>query len=313
MQNNSALTQQGTSYVMPDSKNKLALSGRAGNKLFDICNYLLLAVVGFVTLYPMWYILIVSFSSAQYINLGQVSVIPRGFNIDAYKIVFSNEKIWRAYYNTFMYTSVGTLINVLMTAMCAYPLSRPDLYGKKFFTIFITLTMFISGGMIPLYLVVMKLKLINTMWSIVLPPAISTFNMIVMRTSFAAIPISLTESAYLDGANDIQILSKIIIPLSKPILATMTLFYAVAHWNSFFPALLYLNEQSKYPVQVLMRDIVIAGDMTSDSGDIASNINILAVNYKYAVIVISVIPILIVYPLLQKHFTKGVMLGAVKG
>lgn len=287
--------------------------GRSGNKLFDICNAAFLVIVGFITLYPMWYILVVSLSSAQYINLGKVSFFPRGFNFDAYKIVFANDRIWRSYANTILYTTTGTLINVVMTAMCAYPLSRKDLYGRKFFTVFVTLTMFISGGMIPLYLVVMKLNLLNTMWAIVLPPAISTYNMIVMRTAFESIPISLTESAYLDGANDIQILAKIIVPLSKPILATMTLFYAVSHWNSFFPAMLYLNEQSKYPVQVLMRDIVIAGDMTSDTGDVSNNINILATNYKYAVIIISVIPILVVYPILQKHFTKGVMIGAVKG
>lgn len=286
---------------------------RTGSKIFDFSNYILLAFFGFITLYPLWYILVVSVSSAQYINLGEISFWPKGFNIDAYKIVFMNEKLWRSYANTITYTVVGTLINVLMTAMCAYPLSRSDFFGLKPFTIFVTLPMFVSGGMIPLYLVIMNLHLINTMWAIVLPPAISTYNMIVMRTSFKAIPISLTESAYLDGANDIQILKKIILPLSKPILATMTLFYAVSHWNSFFPAMLYLNEQSKYPVQVLMRDIVIAGDMTSDSGDVASSVNILATNYKYAVIIISVIPILIVYPLLQKHFTKGVMLGAVKG
>ncbi len=289
------------------------LNTRTGNRLFDIGNYLFLALVGFITLYPLWYILVVSLSSAQYINLGEVSFWPKGFNIEAYKIVFANEKIWRAYGNTITYTLVGTLINVAMTAMCAYPLSRSDFFGRKPLTIFVTLTMFVSGGMIPLYLVVMNLHLINSMWAIVLPPAISTYNMIVMRTSFQAIPISLTESAYLDGANDIQILKDIIIPLSKPILATMTLFYAVAHWNSFFPAMLYLNEQSKYPVQVLMRDIVIVGDMTSESTDISSSVQILATNYKYAVIIISVVPILAVYPLLQKHFTKGVMLGAVKG
>jgi len=289
------------------------LLGRNGNRLFDLGNYLFLAIIGFITIYPLWYILVVSVSSAQYINFGEISFWPKGFNVEAYKIVFANDKIWRAYANTVLYTVVGTGINVIMTAMCAYPLSRQDFYGRRFFTIFVTITMFVSGGMIPLYLVVMKLNLINHIWAIVLPPAISTYNMIVMRTSFEAIPISLTESAYLDGANDIQILRDLIIPLSKPILATMTLFYAVAHWNSFFPAMLYLNEQSKYPVQVLMRDIVIAGDMTSDSGDVANSINILATNYKYAVIIISVVPILIVYPLLQKHFTKGVMLGAVKG
>lgn len=286
---------------------------RTGNKLFDYSNYLFLAFIGFITVYPLWYILVVSLSSGQFINLGEVSFWPKGFNVEAYKIVFANEKLWRSYANTITYTVVGTLINIVMTAMCAYPLSRKDFYGRKPLTVFVTLPMFVSGGMIPLYLVIMNLHLINTMWAIVLPPAISTYNMIVMRTSFESIPISLTESAYLDGANDIQILKSIILPLSKPILATMTLFYAVAHWNSFFPAMLYLNEQAKYPVQVLMRDIVIAGDMTSDSGDVASSINILATNYKYAVIIISVVPILIVYPLLQKHFTKGVMLGAVKG
>lgn len=289
------------------------LTGRTGNKLFDFTNYLFLTLVGFLTLYPLWYILVVSLSSAQYINLGEVSFLPKGFNIDAYKIVFANEKIWRSYANTITYTVVGTFINVVMTALCAYPLSRKDFFGRKPLTIFVTVTMFVSGGMIPLYLVIMNLGLINSIWAIVLPPAISTYNMIVMRSSFEAIPHSLTESAYLDGANDIQILKDLILPLSKPILATMTLFYAVSHWNSFFPAMLYLNEQSKYPVQVLMRDIVIAGDMTSDSGDVSSSINILATNYKYAVIIISVIPILVVYPLLQKHFTKGVMLGAVKG
>lgn len=280
---------------------------------FDTVNTLFLILFGFITLYPMWYILVVSLSSAQYINLGKVSFWPRGFNIDAYKIVFLNDKIWRAYFNTVLYTTVGTFINVIMTALCAYPLSRDDLFGCKSITIFFFLTMFVSGGMIPLYLVIMKLHLLNSMWAIVLPPAISTYNMIVMRASFKAIPMSLTESAYLDGANDIRILYQIILPLSKPILATMTLFYAVAHWNSFFPPMLYLNEQAKYPVQVLMRDIVIAGDMTSDSGDISTNINILATNYKYAVIVISIIPILLVYPYLQKHFTKGLMVGAVKG
>ncbi len=283
------------------------------SKTFDIINYIILSLVGFIALYPLWYVLVVSLSSSEFINQNAVGFIPRGFNVDAYKIVFQNERIWRAYLNTFLYTSLGTLINVIMTAMCAYPLSRKDFYGRKTLTILITVTMFVSGGMIPLYLVINQLGLINSMWAIVLPPAISTYNMIVMRTSFSAIPESLAESAYIDGANDIHILAKIILPLSKPILATMTLFYAVSHWNSFFPAMLYLNSQDKYPVQVIMRDIVIAGDMMSEGGDIAGNINIVATNYKYAVIIISIIPILLVYPLLQKHFAKGVMIGAVKG
>jgi putative aldouronate transport system permease protein len=171
------------------------------------------------------------------------------------------------------------------------------------------ITMFVNGGMIPTYLVINKLHMINTMWAIVLPPAISTYNMIVMRTSFQAIPDSLVESAYLDGANDITIFSKIVLPLSKPIIATMTLYYAVYHWNSYFPSMLYLNDQKKYPVQVVMRDIVIQGD----TSEITGSVNIIATNYKYAVIIISIVPILLVYPLLQKYFTKGVMVGAVKG
>ena len=281
-----------------------------GSKIFDIVNYILLAAIGFIMFYPMFYVFIVSISSAEYINQGAISFFPRGLNFEAYKRVFETATIWVGYRNTFLYTIVGTAINVLLTAMCAYPLSRKDFYGKGPLTIFITLTMFISGGMIPLYLIVNNLQIMNTMWAVLLPSAISTYNMIVMRTSFSSIPESLIESAHLDGANDVQILGKVVLPLSKPILATMVLFYAVTHWNSYFPSLLYLNDQNKYPVQVIMRSIIIEGDM---AGDMSGMTNVIATNYKYAVIIISVIPILLVYPFLQKYFTKGVMVGAVKG
>ena len=283
-----------------------------GSRIFDVVNYLLLAAIGFIMFYPMFYVFIVSISSAEYINQGAISFFPRGINFEAYKRVFDTESIWTGYKNTFLYTIVGTAINVAMTAMCAYPLSRKDFYGKKPLTVFITLTMFVSGGMIPLYLVVNSLHIMNTMWAVILPSAISTYNMIVMRTSFSSIPDSLVESAHLDGANDVQIFFKIVLPLSKPILATMVLFYAVTHWNSYFPALLYLNDQSKYPVQVIMRNIIIDGDM-AQSGDMSGMLNVVATNYKYAIIISSVIPMLLVYPFLQKYFTKGVMIGAVKG
>ncbi len=281
-----------------------------GSRIFTVVNYALLGLVGLIMFYPMYYVFIVSISSAEYINQGLVTWLPKGLNLEAYKIVFENDAIWSGYKNTILYTVTGTLINLICTAMCAYPLSRKELYGKKVITFLVTLTMFVNGGLIPMYLVVSQLKLLNTMWAIVLPTAISTYNMIVMRTSFQAIPDSLVESAYLDGANDIQILAKIILPLSKPIMATMTLFYAVSHWNSYFSAMIYLNDQDKYPVQVIMRDIVIQGDMAQD---MAGSLNVVATNYKYAVIIVSVIPILMVYPLLQKYFTKGVMVGAVKG
>ncbi|MDO5416830.1 MAG: carbohydrate ABC transporter permease [Lachnospiraceae bacterium] len=282
------------------------------SKMFSIFNYTVLALIGFIMFYPMFYVFIVSISSAEYINQGLVTFFPRGINFEAYKRVFQNDAIWIGYKNTFLYTGLGTLINVMMTAMCAYPLSRKEFYGRGPLTVLITVTMFINGGMIPLYLVVNGVHIINTMWAVILPSAISTYNMIVMRTSFSSIPDSLIESAHLDGANDIQILSKIILPLSKPILATMVLFYAVSHWNSYFPAMLYLNDQSKYPVQVIMRDIVIEGDL-AQGGDMSGMMNVISTNYKYAVIIISIIPILMIYPFLQKYFTKGVMVGAVKG
>ena len=228
-------------------------------------------------------------------------------------MVFKNDSIWRSFGNSILYTTVGTAINVVCSAMCAYPLSRKDFYGRGFFTLFVAVTMFISGGMIPSYLVVNQLRLINTMWAIVLPGAISTYNMIIMRTFFQNLPVSLQESAYLDGANDITILFKVVLPLSMPIIATMTLFYAVGHWNSYFNAMIYLNSKSKFPLQVLLREIVVAGNMADESSDLTSNINIIAINFKYAVIVITVVPILVVYPFLQKHFTKGVMIGAIKG
>lgn len=284
-----------------------------GSKTFDVINYIMLLLIAFITLYPMYYIFIVSISSGDFISRGLVNFIPRGITWEAYKLVFENKDIWRSYLNTITYTGVGTLINVMVTALCAFPLSRKDFYGRSFFTVLITITMFISGGLIPLYLVVNQLHLTNTIWAIVLPPAVSTYNMIIMRTFFSNVPFSLQESAYLDGANDLHIFFKIILPLSTPIIATLTLFYAVAHWNSFFPALIYLNEKSKYPVQIILRDIVVAGEFSEQGGDITNSMNIVAVNFKYAAIIIAVVPILVVYPFLQKYFAKGVMVGAVKG
>jgi putative aldouronate transport system permease protein len=294
-------------------KSGLGYKAGIGSCVFDFFNSLFLLMIAFITLYPMYYIFIVSISEGQFIVRNMIRFLPRGVNWEAYRMVLQNDDIWRSYINTLIYTGVGVCINILCTAMCAFPLSRRDFYGHSFFSFLIVLTMFISGGMIPLYLVINQLKMINTIWAIVLPPAINTYNMIIMRTFFEGIPLSLQESAYLDGANDIHILFRIIIPLSKPIMATLTLFYAVQHWNSFFPALLYLNSKVKYPVQLILRDIVVSGEFSDQSGEITQNLTIIATNYKYAVIIIAVIPILCIYPFLQKYFAKGVMLGAVKG
>ena len=295
------------------SKKKPVDNAGIGARIFDWCNVVFMLLLAFIMLYPMYNILVVSISSAEYIYRGEVNFIPKGINFDAYKMVFENESIWVSFKNSVVYTVVGTAINVVCSAMCAYPLSRKDFYGRGFFTFFVALTMFISGGMIPSYLVVNQLRLINTIWAIVLPGAISTYNMIIMRTFFQNIPSSLTESAYLDGANDIQILFKVILPLSMPIIATMTLFYAVGHWNSYFQAMIYLNSKSKFPLQVLLREIIVAGNMAEESADLSANMQIIAINFKYAVIIITIVPILVVYPFLQKYFTKGVMIGAIKG
>ncbi|NOU94482.1 ABC transporter permease subunit [Paenibacillus sp. LMG 31456] len=287
-----------------------------GSKVFDSFNVLILILLMFITLYPIYYIFIVSISDGNLVTRGLITWIPLDITFDAYKIVFKNPDIWQAYGNTLLYTTVGTTINVFMTALCAYPLSRKDFYGRNLFIFMVAITMFISGGLIPLYLVVQQLGLIDTMWALVLPPAISTFNMIIMKTYFEGIPMALQESAYLDGANEIQVLIKIILPLSLPVMATMVLFYAVHHWNSFFPALIYLNDSDKFPVQVLLRNIVIAGefaDQTADIGSASSNFRVVATNYKFAVIIITILPILIVYPYLQKYFVKGAMIGALKG
>lgn len=286
------------------------------SRIFDGFNIFLLLLLVFVTIYPIYYIFIVSISDGNLVTRGVIKMYPQDITFEAYKVVLNNPDIWRAYGNTVLYTVVGTIINLFMTSLCGYVLSRKDVYGRSVLIIVVVFTMFISGGLIPLYLVVLKLGLINTMWALVLPSAINTFNMIIMKTFFEGIPMALQESAYLDGANDFQVLFKIILPLSLPVMATMVLFYSVQHWNSFFPALIYLNESSKYPVQVLLRNIVIAGefaDQATSIGNASSNFRVVATNYKFAVIIITILPILCVYPFLQKYFVKGAMIGALKG
>jgi len=283
---------------------------------FDVFNFLILLLLAFIMIYPMYYVFIVSISAGIHVIRGEVSFWPMAPTFEVYRTVLQNPDIHTGFRNTLLYTTVGTAINLVMTTLCAYPLARKDFYGRKPLTFFFLLTMFISGGMIPLYLTVLNLGLINTMWAIVLPPAISTWNMLIMRSFFMNIPESLHESANIDGANDLQVLGRIVLPLSKPVFATMLLFYAVAHWNSWFSAVIYLNQRSRLPLQVFLRDIVITGvfgDQAELFGSAADNFTVVATNYQYAVIIITVIPILLIYPFLQKHFTKGVMIGSIKG
>ena len=300
---------------MVASRLRTAFSGRSlGSHSFDIVNVVLLLGVVFVTLYPMYYILIVSFSDGKEVLLGRVRFWPRGLNLQSYQMVLRDDTVIRALFNSILYTSVGTAINLVLSTLCAYPLSRRDFSGRKLLTLYVAITMFFQGGLIPLYLVVLQLGLLDTMWAIVLVPAINQFYMFIMRTYFQGQPTALHEAAIIDGANDVQILARIVVPLAKPIMATMLLFYAVQHWNSFFHALIFLTEKSRYPLQLILRSVVVEStfEQMNDIGA-ATDFMVLEKTIRFSVIMVSTLPILLVYPFLQKYFVKGVMIGALKG
>lgn len=284
---------------------------------FDYINDLLMLLIVLLTVYPLYYCAIVSVSDGMAVTRGEVIWKTIGFDLTAYNVVFGNDQILRAYLNTIIYTSLGTGINLCMTALCAYPLSRPRLHGRRILNFLIMLTMFINGGMIPMYLQVKTLGLLDTVWSIVLPGAISTYNMIIMRTFFSSIPDELHEAAEIDGASHFRIFMTIVIPLSQTIIATLTLFYAVGHWNAYLSALLYLTDSRKMPLQMVIRKMVIDSDiasMTTGNASSASTETLITESkLKYAIVMISVLPMIIVYPFLQKYFVSGVMIGSVKG
>jgi putative aldouronate transport system permease protein len=283
--------------------------------IFDFLNILIMLGVIFMMLYPIYYMAIISISNGAAVARGEVGFFPVKITWKAYEIIFSDAPIVNAYRNTIMYTSVGVATNLLLTALCAYPLSRKEFFGRNFFSLFIVFTMFFDGGMIPRYLVVNQLGLLDSIWAIVIPTAINVFYMVMMRTFFQAIPEALHESAYIDGASDLVVFWKVVLPLSAPVMATMTLFYAVAHWNSYFPALIYLNDSDLYPIQIILRNIVIQGDVAAQSTETNGVMGTLVVdqNIKYAVVIIAILPILLLYPFLQKYFVKGSMVGSLKG
>ncbi|MEK3910594.1 carbohydrate ABC transporter permease [Paenibacillus sp. FSL H7-0331] len=282
-----------------------------GSICFDAVIYLSLIAAIFAFVYPLYYMFIVSVSNGMNVMRGEIKWFPIGFNFDAYYTILTDPKVIRAYGNTLLYTSVGTFINVAATALCAYPLSRSRLYGRSFFTIFIVITMLFHGGMIPTYLVVDSLGLMNSMWAIVIPPAINVWYMIIMRTFFQNIPNEIQESAVIDGAHEITIFWRIIIPLSAPVFATMIMFYAVWHWNSFFPATIYLRNNEMVPVQIIMRSMIVDGNV----GEVNStrDLTTILLSMKYAVVIVTILPILAVYPFIQKYFVKGAMVGSLKG
>ncbi len=287
-------------------------------RVFEIFNVIFMICLSVVMLYPFIFVLSASLSGNAYVAAGQVTLLPKGFNTRAYEAVLGYKVVWRAYGNTILYTVVGTSVNLIITMLGAYPLSRPDFYGKNVFTFFIAVTMIFSGGLIPNFLVVRSLGLYNSMWALILPGALSTMNMIIMRTFFQGIPDALEEAATIDGCSDIQILVKIILPLSIPSIMTIGMFYAVSHWNSWFSAMIYLRDSEKYPLQLVLRQIVLQNQvndlLSSQQGTtIEESTNLIAETIKYAVIMVAVIPILCVYPFIQKYFVKGTMVGSIKG
>lgn len=274
-------------------------------------------LIAVTTLYPLIYVLSASVSTPTYILNGDVWLLPKGFTLRAYERVFSSANIQTGYLNTMFYSCVGTALNLLLTIAAAYPLAMRDLKGRNFVTLLITFTMFFSGGMIPSYINIKGLGLLNTRWSVILPGLINATNMLIMRNYFQqSIPGELHEAAEIDGASPLKTLLSIVLPLSKSILVVITIYYFVAHWNSYFDAMLYITKREKWPLQVFLRQILLLsqmGDMAETMGVDDANTALLYASLKYAIIVVAAIPLLIIYPMVQRFFEKGIMLGSLKG
>lgn len=286
-------------------------------KLFDWFVHALLALICVVVLYPLVFVLSASISSPDTVMRGEVWLWPKQITLIGYYRVFQNSEILTGYTNTIIYTIVGTAINLVMSIAAAFPLSRRDFYGRNLFAALMVFTMFFSGGMIPSYLLVKDLGMLNSMWALIIPGAVSVYNILIMRTFFQnGIPQEMQEAASIDGCSNIGTLVKIVLPLSMPIIAVMILFYSVGHWNSYFSALIYLTDRDQYPLQLFLREILIQGQMQEMLGvgdDTNANVVLEGEAIKYALVIVANLPIFLLYPFLQKYFAKGVMIGAIKG
>lgn len=285
-----------------------------GEKIFGVFNTLFMLFMILITLYPFLYVLFASVSESNMLMSHRgVLLKPLGFNMRAYTLVFKNPNIYTGFKTTAIVLVAGTTLNIMLTSIGAYLLSRRNFKFGEFMMLMVMITMYVSGGMIPRYLLIYEtLNLKNSLWALILPNAVSTWNLIVMRTNFRQIPESLEESAKIDGANDLVVLFAIVLPLSKAIIAVMILFYGVAHWNAWFDALLFIRDREKFPIQLIMREILISNS-TDSMQSYGDSYNGVSESIKYATIIITTIPILIIYPFIQKYFVKGIMIGAVKG
>ncbi|HBS10546.1 MAG TPA: sugar ABC transporter permease [Firmicutes bacterium] len=279
------------------------------DKVFDVVITVIMLGIALLFLIPLINVLACSFSSPDEVVAGNVGLLPVSFTFDGYKEIFKEESLMKGFLNSLFYTFLGTIIQVSLQMLCAYPLSRKDFKGRKALNIFLTLTMFISGGMIPTYLLISKLNMLDTIWAIIIPGCVSVFNIIVIRTYMStSIPNELQEAARIDGCGDFQIFLKIILPLCRPIIFVMVLYAIVGYWNSYFNSLLYVQSTNLYPLQRVLQDMLVSNSSTLGSGDPNK-----AEQLKYVTIVISSLPLLIIYPFFQKYFEKGVVMGGVKG
>ena len=284
------------------------------NTIYTIVVYTIAILAALIWVYPLVFVVSASFSDPEALLAGEVVLFPKGFNVNAYKYIFQDKNIMTGYANTIFYSVVGTIYNMILTIFAAYPLSRKDLKGRDLLTVMITFTMFFGGGLIPTYLNLRDLGLLNNRLVMIIPSAISVTNFIIMRNYFThSVPNELIEAAYMEGASQFQILGKVVLPLSKPILSVLTIYYMAGHWNAYFSAMIYLSEDEMMPLQVFLRRILILGGMEGMGSGSTMTDSLIYESLKYGVIVVSTIPMLIGYLLVQKSFKKGMMMGSLKG
>ena len=290
------------------------------DRIFNVVVYVLIALLLLMFIYPLWFVLMASFSDPQYVNAGALLIYPRGFTTMGYKMVFSDDRIWTGYLNTIFYAGVGTVLATMVQVMAGYALSRKELPGRSIFMLLFVFTMYFSVGLIPFYLVVKALNLVNTRFLMNVTGLASVYNIIIVRSFFASsMPVELYEAASIDGCTNQRYFFSIVLPLSKAIIAVIALYCLVAQWNSYFNAMIFLSDRSKYPLQLFLREILLAAQTYSDpsavQGDAvaAAQMEIMGEVIKYGVIVVSTLPVIIIYPFLQKYFVQGVMIGSIKG
>ena len=288
---------------------------KAGDRLFYFINTLFLALLAVIIIYPIYFIIIASISSADAVLAGKVILFPVDINFDGYVKIFQREDVWRGYANTILYTGLTVVLSLLVTIPAGWALSRKNLPGKKFWMVYFLIPMFFGGGLIPFYNVMSKLHLVNTIWAIILPSILSVWNLFMTKTFFeSSIPDGLIEAATIDGAGAFRTFLMVVIPLSKAVIAVMALYYAVGQWNSYFNAMIFLQDESLYPLQLVLKEILLASENTTGgSGETILEQYRLATQLKYVSVIVSSLPVLCLYPLVQKYFNQGIMIGSLKG